>query len=171
MSHYSQTLFDVVLIEPEIPNNTGNLGRTGVGLWSRLHLVGPLGFSIDDKQVRRAGLDYWPNLDLVYHPTRQSWLKSLEPGQRVHLIETTGEKTIFDIEFRPGDALVFGKETKGMPSDILGHFEDHVYRIPFPGKIRSFNLANCVAMVMGEALRQLIQAGYTTGIDRSRLKL
>lgn len=118
--------------------------------------MGPLGFSIDDKQVRRAGLDYWENLDLIYHPTKQDWLSSLQPDQRVHVIETTGEKTIFDIQFRPGDTLVFGKETKGVPPDVLERFSDHVYRVPFPGAVRSFNLGNCVAMVMGEALRQLI---------------
>jgi len=168
MSHYPKTLFNIVLVEPEIPNNTGNIGRTCVGTWSRLHLVGPLGFSIDDKQVRRAGLDYWENLDLVYYADRHKWLKSVTPDQRVHIIETTGEKTIFDIEFQPGDTLVFGKETKGVPSDVLDRFAGQVYRIPFPGSIRSFNLANCVAMVMGEALRQLIQAN---ALDRSRLKL
>ena len=159
MAQYSRTLFDVVLVEPEIPNNTGNIGRTCVGMWSRLHLVGPLGFSIDDKQVRRAGLDYWENLDLVYHPSSSAWLKTLTPDQRIHVIETTGEKTIFDIEFQPGDTLVFGKETTGVPKEVQGRFAGQIYRIPFPGSIRSFNLANCVAMVMGEALRQFVRSG------------
>ncbi len=168
MAHYPNTLFDVVLVEPEIPNNTGNIGRTCVGMWSRLHLVGPLGFSIDEKQVRRAGLDYWENLELIYHASRNQWLSSLKPDQRVHVIETTGEKTIFDINFRPGDTLVFGKETKGLPNDVLDRFAGQVYRVPFPGAIRSFNLANCVAMVMGEGLRQLIMAN---ALDRARLKL
>lgn len=168
MAHYPTTLFDVVLVEPEIPNNTGNIGRTCVGMWSRLHLVGPLGFSIDEKQVRRAGLDYWENLELIYHADRHQWMSSLKSDQRVHVIETTGEKTIFDIHFRPGDTFVFGKETKGLPNDVLDRFEGQVYRVPFPGAIRSFNLANCVAMVMGEALRQLIMAN---ALDRARLKL
>lgn len=159
MAQYPRTLFDVVLVEPEIPNNTGNIGRTCVGMWSRLHLVGPLGFSIDDKQVRRAGLDYWENLDLIYHPSTSSWLKTLAPDQRVHVIETTGEKTIFDIEFQPGDTLVFGKETKGVPKEVQDRFAGQIYRIPFPGSIRSFNLANCVAMVMGEALHQFVKSG------------
>ncbi len=152
---YPKTLFNVVLIEPEIPNNTGNIGRTCVGLWSTLHLVGPLGFSIDDKQVKRSGLDYWQNLDIKYYTSRSAWLASLTGKERIHIIETGSSKTVYDIEFREGDYLVFGKETKGLPKDILEKFSDQVYSIPFPGQIRSFNLSNCVAMVMGEGLRQL----------------
>lgn len=152
---YPKALFNVVLIEPEIPNNTGNIGRTCVGLWSKLHLVGPLGFSIDDKQLKRAGLDYWENLDFQYHRTRQDWLKSLADGARIHLIETTGEASVYDAQFQLGDHFVFGQETKGLPADILEKFPDQVLKIPFPGKIRSFNLSNCVAMVMGEAWRQV----------------
>lgn len=152
---YPQTLFNVVLLEPEIPNNTGNIGRTCVGSWSKLHLVGPLGFSIDDKQVKRAGLDYWQNLDLTYHKNKIDWMKSLKPSDRVHVIETGSSKSIYDIEFLLGDHLVFGKETTGVPKDVLQHFSSQVYSIPFPGEIRSFNLSNCVAMTIGEGLRQL----------------
>jgi len=152
---YPKTLFNVVLIEPEIPNNTGNIGRTCVGLWSKLHLVGPLGFSIDDKQLRRAGLDYWVNLDVAYHKSRQHWLESLRQGERVHLIETTGDKSVFDAKFEPGDHIVFGRETTGIPKDIQEKFAGQIYRIPFPGPLRSFNLSNCVAMVLGEAYRQI----------------
>ncbi|OFZ12248.1 MAG: hypothetical protein A2Z20_04330 [Bdellovibrionales bacterium RBG_16_40_8] len=148
-------MFNVVLIEPEIPNNTGNIGRTCVGLNSRLHLVGPLGFSIDDKQVRRSGLDYWQNLDLEYYKSRDDWQKSMPSGARIHLIETGSSRTIYDIEYRAGDYLVFGRETTGIPHEILEKFSDHVYSIPFPGGIRSFNLSNCVAMVMSEGYRQL----------------
>lgn len=155
VSIYPQKLFNVVLIEPEIPNNTGNIGRTCVGLWSTLHLVGPLGFSIDDKQLKRAGLDYWDKLDVAFYKDRQQWMQKLDSDQRIYLIETTGEKTIYDIQFQPGDHLVFGQETKGLPKDILDKYSKSIYKIPFPGKIRSFNLANCVAMVMGEGLRQL----------------
>jgi tRNA (cytidine/uridine-2'-O-)-methyltransferase len=155
---YPKTLFNIVLLEPEIPNNTGNIGRTCVGWWSKLHLVGPLGFSIDDKAVRRAGLDYWENLDLQYHKDKHDWLKSLAPGARVHLIETGSTKTIYEIDFREGDHLVFGRETTGIPNDIRERFSEHIYTIPFPGKIRSFNLSNCVAMVMGEGYRKLLSA-------------
>lgn len=155
------TLFNIVLIEPEIPNNTGNIGRTCVGFWSRLHLVGPLGFSIDDKAVKRSGLDYWPYLDLVYHKSKQAWLNSLSTSAematppRVHLIETGSTRSIFDIEYRQGDHLVFGRETTGIPKDVIDQYSEHVYSIPFPGQLRSFNLSNCVAMVMCEGVRQL----------------
>lgn len=155
MASYPRTLFNIVLIEPEIPNNTGNIGRTCVGLWSVLHLVGPLGFSIDDKQVKRSGLDYWPNLELKYYKSRQEWLDSLRGDERIFLIETGSTQTVFDIQFREGDFLVFGRETKGLPADIMEKFANNIYSIPFPGEIRSFNLSNCVAMVMGEGLRQL----------------
>lgn len=154
---YPRTLFNIVLLEPEIPNNTGNIGRTCVGWWSRLHLVGPLGFSIDDKAVKRSGLDYWPHLDLVYHKSRQDWLKTLDTNarKRVHLIETGSTRSVFDIRFQEGDHIVFGRETTGIPADIREEFSSQIYTIPFPGKIRSFNLSNCVAMVMGEGIRQL----------------
>ncbi len=154
---YPKTLFHVVLIEPEIPNNTGNIGRTCVGWWSRLHLVGPLGFSIDDKAVKRSGLDYWPHLDLVYHKDKFEWLRSLsaEDRKKIHLIETGSKKTIFDIQFNEGDFLVFGRETTGLPQDIREEFSDRIYTIPFKGHVRSFNLSNCVAVAMSEGVRQL----------------
>ena len=147
-------MYNIVLIEPEIPNNTGNIGRTCVGLGARLHLVGPLGFSIDDKQVRRAGLDYWEKLNLIYHRSKKEWLNSLRPEDRVHLIETGGDRTIYDVKFEPGDHLVFGRETTGIPKDILGAFPGRICSIPFPGEIRSFNVSNCVAVVACEAMRQ-----------------
>lgn len=152
---YPKNLFNIVLIEPEIPNNTGNIGRTCVGALSTLHLVGPIGFSIDDKQLKRAGLDYWGDLTLKYHNSRQAWLKTIENKSRVFLIETCGDKSLFDAQFQAGDTLVFGRETKGIPQDILSEFTGQIYKIPFPGPIRSFNLANCVAMTVGEGLRQL----------------
>ena len=148
-------MFKVVLLEPEIPNNTGNIGRTCVGLNSSLHLVGPLGFSIDDKQVKRSGLDYWEHLDLKYFKDKEHWLKSISANDRLHFIETGSSKTIYDISFHPGDHLVFGRETTGIPKDILKMHSEQVYSIPFTGKVRSFNLSNCVAMVMSEGLRQL----------------
>lgn len=148
-------LFNIVLIEPEIPNNTGNIGRTCVGLKSKLHLVGPLGFSIDDKHVRRSGLDYWSSLDLTYYKSKTEWLSSLKADAKIYLIETGSRKTVYDIEFQKGDHLVFGRETTGIPKDILEKFSDRIYRIPFPGEVRSFNLSNCVAMVMCEGYRQI----------------
>jgi tRNA (cytidine/uridine-2'-O-)-methyltransferase len=152
---YPQRLFNVVLVEPEIPNNTGNIGRTCVGLWSKLHLVGPLGFSLDDKQLKRAGLDYWPNLEYEYHPSWVDFLKSVPDTSRLFFFETGSSKTLFDAEFKSEDYLIFGKETKGLADTIVKSFEDQIYQIPFPGEIRSFNLANTVAMVMCEGFRQV----------------
>ena len=148
-------MFNVVLVEPEIPNNTGNIGRTCVGLWSKLHLVGPLGFSLDDKQLKRAGLDYWPNLEYEYHPSWSDFLKGVRDTSRLFFFETGSSKTLFDAKFKAEDYLIFGKETKGLASPILKSFEDQIYNIPFPGEIRSFNLANTVAMVMCEGFRQV----------------
>lgn len=159
MSLYPQRFFNVVLVEPEIPNNTGNVGRTCVGLWSKLHLVGPLGFSIDDKQLKRAGLDYWPNLELQYHKDWARFEDALPSDARIFFFETGGVKTLFDIEFKANDYLIFGKETKGIRPEILSRHQDKIYEIPFPGEIRSFNLANTVAMVMCEGFRQLRASG------------
>ncbi|MEK6555476.1 MAG: tRNA (cytidine(34)-2'-O)-methyltransferase [Bdellovibrionota bacterium] len=162
MSLYPQRLFNVVLVEPEIPNNTGNVGRTCVGLWSKLHLVGPLGFSIDDKQLKRAGLDYWQHLELQYHKNWSGFINALPSDARLFFFETGGTKTLFDAQFLPNDYLIFGKETKGISQDILADHRDRIYEIPFPGEIRSFNLANTVAMVMCEGFRQLHASGQIT---------
>ena len=160
MSIYPQRLFNVVLVEPEIPNNTGNVGRTCVGLWSKLHLVGPLGFSIDDKQLKRAGLDYWQHLELQYHKNWSGFAETLPKDARLFFFETGGTKTLFDAEFLPNDYLIFGRETKGISPDILDLNRDRIHEIPFPGEIRSFNLANTVAMVMCEGFRQLHAKGH-----------
>lgn len=152
---YPKRIFNIVLVEPEIPNNTGNIGRTCVGMWSKLHLVGPLGFSLDDKQLKRAGLDYWPNLEYEFHPSWEQFLKSVPDTSRLLFFETGTDKTLFDAEFKSGDYLIFGKETKGLAETIVKSFEDQIYQIPFPGEIRSFNLANTVAMVMCEGFRQV----------------
>jgi tRNA (cytidine/uridine-2'-O-)-methyltransferase len=160
MSIYPQRLFNIVLVEPEIPNNTGNVGRTCVGLWSKLHLVGPLGFSIDDKQLKRAGLDYWQHLELQYHKNWSAFADTLPEESRLFFFETGGSKTLFEAQFQPNDYLIFGRETKGISSDILSQYRDRIYEIPFPGEIRSFNLANTVAMVMCEGFRQLHATGH-----------
>lgn len=166
MGLYPQRLFNVVLLEPEIPNNTGNIGRTCVGLWSQLHLVGPLGFSIDDKQLKRAGLDYWDNLELQYHKSWSDFEKSLPAGARLFFFETGGSQTLFDAVFEPNDYLIFGKETKGISASVLDSYRDRIFQIPFPGEIRSFNLANTVAMVMCEGFRQLHASGQVS-LDRA----
>lgn len=155
MGLYPQRLFNIVLYEPEIPNNTGNIGRTCVGLWSKLHLVGKLGFSMDDKHLKRAGLDYWPHLEFQYHKTWEDFLKTVPDASRLLFFETGGQQTLFDCQFKQGDYLIFGRETSGIPSEIIEKYKNQVFEIPFLGKIRSFNLANTVAMVACEGFRQI----------------
>jgi tRNA (cytidine/uridine-2'-O-)-methyltransferase len=152
---YPKRIFNVVLFEPEIPNNTGNIGRTCVGLWSKLHLVGKLGFSMDDKQLKRAGLDYWGNLEFQYHKTWEDFLKTVPDASRLLFFETGGQQTLFDAQFKQGDYLIFGRETTGIPPAIIEQYKNQVFQIPFPGHIRSFNLANTAAMVMCEGFRQV----------------
>jgi len=147
--------FNIVLVEPQIPNNTGNIGRLCVGTNSKLHLIQPLGFEITDKRVKRAGLDYWPELDLLVHKSFDSWLSAVESDERVFFFSAKGGKSLYEHEMEQGDWLVFGKEENGLGEAISKRFEEQLLRIPFPGKIRSFNLANAVAMVLGEGIRQL----------------
>jgi tRNA (cytidine/uridine-2'-O-)-methyltransferase len=148
----SKPILNIVLFEPEIPNNTGNIGRTCVGVGASLHLIEPLGFDVSDKQLKRSGLDYWPNLDWRIHATWAAFQKTLPQGARIFFIETGGDKTIYDQAFQPGDYLVFGKETTGIPAQIMNDAKP--LTLPMPGPIRSFNLANTVAVVTFEAVRQ-----------------
>lgn len=147
-------LFNVVLVEPEIPNNTGNIGRLCVGTRCRLHLVEPLGFQIDAKQLRRAGLDYWPHLDWCRHKNWQAFQESLAPSARLIFFTTKTEESYFDFEFQEGDYLVFGKETKGLDPQLWQGEQGYARTIPMLGPIRSHNLANSVTAVVYEALRQ-----------------
>lgn len=151
MSH----LFNVVMIEPEIGANTGNIGRTCVGLNCKLHLVGKLGFSISDKQLRRAGLDYWPHLDFVHHAHWDDWWKEVADPSRVFFMTTKATHSIFETNYQRGDWLVFGKETKGLDPEILAKFPQQTRRIPMTGPIRSLNVATSVAVVLFEGFRQL----------------
>ncbi len=157
MNKYPETLFNIALVHPEIPNNTGNIGRTCVGLWSKLHLIEPLGFSMEDKYLKRSGLDYWPNLEHQNYPNWNEFKKSLPARDRVFLIETGSDNSFYDVKIQKGDYFIFGKETKGLPQEVRDEYADRIFTIPFPGKVRSFNLANCVAMVMSEAFRQIRQ--------------
>lgn len=152
---YPYLNFNVVLIEPEIPNNTGNIGRLCVGSYSRLHLVGKMGFEITDSRVKRAGLDYWDDLELVFHESFDQWFDQVEDPSRIFFFSSHGEKAYFKQDFRSGDYLVFGKESVGLEKALLERFSEQVVKVPFPGKVRSFNLANAVAMAIGEGLRQL----------------
>ncbi|MEQ1877453.1 MAG: tRNA (cytidine(34)-2'-O)-methyltransferase [Bdellovibrionia bacterium] len=151
----NKRFFNIVLVEPEIPNNTGNIGRTCVGTNSRLHLVGKLGFEISDKQLRRAGLDYWKDVDWVHHPTWDSWREQISDPSRVFYFSTKATKLYSDAEFRMGDWFVFGKETKGLDESIVRENDAQALMIPQFGPIRSLNVANAAAIVVYEAIRQL----------------
>lgn len=149
----SQSVFKVVLIEPEIPSNTGNIGRTCVAGNSELQLVGPLGFEITDKQLKRAGLDYWPHLKYKHYNNLKEW-ESSEPLARAWFFSTKGKNSLYDCQIQKGDLLVFGKETKGLEQELLNRFKSQTVSIPFTGKVRSLNLSNAVAIALFEALRQ-----------------
>ena len=144
----------VVLVEPLIPENTGNVSRTCVGTGSELHLVEPMGFEINESRVRRAGLDYWDDLAWLQHANYEAWRKNVSDPGRVFLIETGSSKSIFEAEFQRGDWIVFGKETTGLDSSILQANDAQVYSLPMPGTTRSLNLSNAVAIVVFELLRQ-----------------
>ncbi len=143
----------IVLLEPEIPANTGNISRTCAVTGCSLHLIGPLGFSIDDKHLKRAGLDYWDKLELY---TYESWSEFSQrwPGQTMYFASTHGERSYHEPSYRPDDFLVFGKETAGLPKDLLAANREKVIRIPMGREIRSLNLSNSVAIILYEALRQ-----------------
>ncbi|MFK8137806.1 MAG: tRNA (cytidine(34)-2'-O)-methyltransferase [Bdellovibrionales bacterium] len=148
-------LFNVCLVEPEIPNNTGNIGRTCVGMRSSLHLIGKLGFEINEKRLRRAGLDYWPELNWTQNPCFDEWLAGVPDKKRMFLFTTKAEKSFYDVAFQPGDYLVFGKETKGLEAKFRESFPEQCVKLPMPGAVRSFNLANTVAVALFEAYRQV----------------
>jgi len=163
-------MFDVVLIEPEIPANTGNIGRTCVATGCALHLVKPLGFDTGDKACRRAGLDYWPRLALAEHDSFDAFLRTRSPGAGLWLLSTHATRTVFDAELRPGDALIFGKESAGLPTSLHERFPERRICLPMlPGE-RSLNLAAAVAAVVYEGLRQAL-ALSALGIDpQARLR-
>jgi tRNA (cytidine/uridine-2'-O-)-methyltransferase len=144
----------IVLVEPEIPQNTGSIARLAAATQSPLHLVGRLGFRIDEKAVRRAGLDYWHLVELSQHLDLHHFAHA-HPGARLRLFSATATRSYLDAGFRPGDALVFGKESVGLDPDLIDRHRDAVFGIPTLGAVRSLNLANAVAIVLYEALRQL----------------
>ena len=147
--------FSIVLVRPEIPHNTGAIGRLAVGLGVKLNLVRPLGFRLDDESIRRAGLDYWPHLDCEVHDTWEDYLAKARP-RRFLFLSTHGEKSLYDLRFEPGDALVFGNESSRLPKDFYGRYREQLFRIPMPGEYaRSINLANAVSIAAYECYRQL----------------
>jgi len=144
---------NVVLYEPEIPLNTGNIGRTCVATNTRLHLIGPLGFRLNEKAVKRAGLDYWDRLDVTVYCDYQDFLDK-NPGAVIYMATTKAPKVYTEVVYEPDCYLMFGKESAGIPEELLVGCKDHCVRIPMWGDIRSLNLANSVAIVLYEALRQ-----------------
>jgi len=146
-------MFNIVLIEPQIPPNTGNIGRMCVNLGATLHLVKPLGFDISDKAIKRAGLDYWENLDLIVWNSLDDFLQN-NPTQKMYFATTKTDNLYWDAKFEVGDFLVFGSETKGIPEWLLKENLDKCITIPMGSKGRSLNLATSAGIITYEALRQ-----------------
>lgn len=144
---------NIVLVEPEIPANTGNIARTCAVTGSNLHLVRPLGFSTADKYLKRAGLDYWHLVKVLYYDSFQEVVEK-NPGQLFHLVTTKAPRSYTDVVYQPDSFLVFGKETAGLSPEILNSYPENQIRIPMVEQARSLNLANSVAVVLFEALRQ-----------------
>ena len=155
----AEPIFHVVLHQPEIPNNTGNIGRTCVAVGAALHLVHPLGFEVSDKACRRAGLDYWPRLHVAHHDTWSEYSAAHRAARRI-LFTARARTCLFDLELRPGDHLVFGKESVGLPPDILADPGASTVALPMlPGE-RSLNLATVVTVALYEGVRQLTRRGH-----------
>ena len=144
---------NVVLLEPEMPANTGNIGRTCVATHTRLHLIEPLGFKLNEKMLKRAGLDYWDKLDVTVYCDFQDFLER-NPGARIYMATTKARKVYTEVSYEPDCYLMFGKESAGIPEEILVRHQEDCVRIPMWGEIRSLNLSNSVAIVLYEALRQ-----------------
>lgn len=156
-------MFNIVLVEPEIPQNAGNIARTCAATGTRLHMIRPLGFEITDKYLKRAGLDYWYLVDVFYYDSFEE-LQAQNPNARFFYFTTKARNKHSDVQFQDGDFLVFGKETKGLPEELLMKNEEYCLRIPMFEKARSLNLSNSAAIALYEALRQndypnLLEAG------------
>jgi tRNA (cytidine/uridine-2'-O-)-methyltransferase len=146
-------VFNVVLVEPEIPPNTGNIGRLCLATRSTLHLVKPLGFSLDNRELRRAGLDYWEEVRLQLWDSFDALRNAQQAGTRYFFLTTKSKRAYYEVTFQKGDFLVFGRETKGLPDDLLAANIDNCITIPMHGT-RSLNLATAAAIVLFEAMRQ-----------------
>jgi tRNA (cytidine/uridine-2'-O-)-methyltransferase len=149
-------MFNLVLVEPEIPPNTGNIARLALATGCRLHLIKPLGFSLDDRQLRRAGMDYWREVDVTVWEKLDDFERMV--ARRSLLFSTKSPRPYWDIKFAPGDSLVFGRETKGLPESLLAGRPGDCYTIPMVRSARSLNLATAVAIVLFEGVRQLSTA-------------
>jgi len=154
----SSARLNVVLVEPEIAGNTGNIGRSCVAIGARLWLVRPLGFVIEDRHLRRAGLDYWPHLDWRTVDAFEEAREAVAPG-RLWYFSTKASRPYTEADFRPGDALVFGPESRGLSDRLLEDAGDRAVRVPIRPEARSLNLSNCVAVGLFEAVRQMAARG------------
>lgn len=146
-------MMNIVLFEPEIPQNTGNIGRTCVATGTKLHLIGPMGFKIDEKSVKRAGMDYWKDLDVTEYDGWEDFLEK-NPNAKIYFGTTKAKQRYTDVSFEEDCYIMFGKESAGIPEEILVENPDTCIRIPMNSDIRSLNLSNSVAIVLYEALRQ-----------------
>ena len=155
---------NIVLVEPEIPPNTGNVARLCAATHTTLHLVEPLGFALNDAQLKRAGMDYWTHLDLHLHDNWDAYLETVRPT-RLFFASTRGSRSLYDCTFAAGDVLVFGNESSGLPEEFYARYQEDLFRIPMPGPhARSLNLANAVSVAAYEALRQLATRGQVLGV-------
>lgn len=146
-------MLNIVLHEPEIPANTGNIGRTCVATNTRLHLIEPLGFRLDEKSLKRAGMDYWGSLDVATYIDYADFLER-NPGAKIYMATTKAPKVYTEVSYEPDCYIMFGKESAGIPEEILVQHQEDCVRIPMVGDIRSLNLSNSVSIVLYEALRQ-----------------
>ncbi len=146
-------MLNIVLFEPEIPANTGNIGRTCVATNTRLHLIEPLGFRLDEKSLKRAGMDYWKDLDVTTYIDFNDFMEK-NPGAKIYMATTKAPNVYTDVAYEPDCYIMFGKESAGIPEEILVNHKEDSIRIPMAGEIRSLNLSNSVAIVLYEALRQ-----------------
>lgn len=159
---------NIVLYEPEIPYNTGNIGRTCVAANAKLHLIRPLGFSLEQKEIKRAGLDYWPKLDLAVYDNYEDFLTK-NPGARIWMATTKAHQVYTDVKYSMNDYIMFGPESRGIPEEILVDNEERCVRIPMYEDTRSINLCNSAAIVLYEALRQNEFAGLRQNGELHRL--
>ena len=146
-------MLNIVLYEPEIPANTGNIGRTCVATGTRLHLIEPLGFKLNEKSLKRAGMDYWKDLDVTTYLDFEDFLEK-NPGAKIYYATTKAPHTYVEAEFKDNDYILFGREDAGLPEELLYEHEERCIRIPMIEEARSLNLSNSVAIVVYEALRQ-----------------
>ena len=162
-------MLNIVLLEPEIPANTGNIGRTCAAAGARLHLIEPLGFSLSEKALKRAGMDYWKSLDVTTYIDYQDFLDR-NPGAKIYMATTKAQKVYTEAAYEPDCYIMFGKESAGIPEEILVENKENCVRIPMIGDIRSLNLGNSAAIILYEALRQNGFKGMEMEGDLHRLE-